>query len=497
MTHLNVRKYPRLGAEVLTRIHSGNGFEILSSGTTHALVQFQQNVGWIPRNLLKTGQGRVRDGVSNLNVRQGPGPRDTVVTRVQGGQQFEVMSRSSDRIQIRFGAQEGWVHSRYTQEVQTVTSGLEVRSIPDSGDVLGTVREGDSVVLAENPDFIQIRLSSGTVGWIAASFVSDSAAPAAQGGEDANPEISSGQVEEVVTRLHRVLRIEEMLAMGNFLSRGGITPFRLRMGDQSSLLVEIAQAEFSGQFADERPYLGYTSLMRMMNSYPALLDCGGYVLAKLYQQAATCAESSGFPSRRANASEDAGEGVRILINLPSETLRVYDDSGVVKEFRIVIGHPDHSDNEEGDNSKSRVGDFKIRSWHQYYSNDEYPAWNEDPLRGAFGKFTAKLNDRHAQYLHGTHGSGIVDWAAIRLAPGSHGCIRCRNDDIEWLHSQAEAGTPVRKFYVTRQVKAYGSTFSLDEIDNPYGYTDIAENGYFYPGSGVLVNYRHPSDAITD
>ncbi|RLB56055.1 MAG: hypothetical protein DRJ42_04430 [Deltaproteobacteria bacterium] len=214
-----------------------------------------------------------------------------------------------------------------------------------------------------------------------------------------------------------------------------------------------------------------------------------------------------------DGSPPAGALPTLVLNIPSERSVVFHDGVRYHDDRSVVGLPVCTDDPSA-NCKTRVGDHEIASWHHCYSNSSYPSWCDDSYNGAFGEFTAKL-DRGYSYWHGTVGDGILDWFAIRTAPGSHGCIRNTNSSIGRLHDILPVGTSVRKTYsITERTmnvvyepdgetwdypfdQTYAVTFDRDGVDNLYGYdTGSAPNGTYYPETGVVVGYEHPTDALT-
>ena len=189
----------------------------------------------------------------------------------------------------------------------------------------------------------------------------------------------------------------------------------------------------------------------------------------------------------------------IVVNIPFQKLRIYKDGRLVMDVNCRVGERVHADvRGTGGNSKTRVGSFRIVRWHERYSNGEYEEWDGTLInKGAFGAFAARINDGHGQMIHGTYGSGVVDWAVVNgnIAgvgiPGSHGCVRLENRHITRIHDICPVGTKVEKIYTTREKRA---GVVVPHV-NIYGYSDTKNNGYFNPSRGLLVNYRHPSDAM--
>ncbi len=221
-----------------------------------------------------------------------------------------------------------------------------------------------------------------------------------------------------------------------------------------------------------------------------------------------------------------GELPTIIVNVASERTQVFYDGMKVHDEQVVVGQREYDNYNE--NSKTRLGDHVIASWHHCYGNADYPSWCDNKMKGAFGEWTAKL-DRGYQYLHGSVGDGLLNWAAVKFAKGSHGCVRNRNEHISFIHDIAPEGTPVRKIYATTE--RYATTnkpdtsareceadpfgdginvrFRVRDADNHYRY-DVGNypaslpeeerlssrpNGVYYPDLGVTVGYAHPDDAV--
>jgi hypothetical protein len=263
--------------------------------------------------------------------------------------------------------------------------------------------------------------------------------------------------------------------------------------------------QFSAELADNKQQFitdTYKNLVELSTTPELLQKCGRFLENGDFRSAAQCTEAEisnrsffSFDTPQ-NPPDGDGEPI-IMINIPAEKLRIYKNGFKIFECRIVVGQIDHPDNRDGDNSRSRVGEFRIRRWVENYSNDSYPSWAEDKYRAAFGKWTAMLNDKNHQYIHGTYGGSFVSWAAVRIAPGSHGCVRCQNDDITAIKDLSPVGSKVIRFYTLTEMRKSGRLVQAQKLKNIYNYKDIEDNGVFYPETGLLVNYRNPSDAIGD
>lgn len=107
--------------------------------------------------------------------------------------------------------------------------------------------------------------------------------------------------------------------------------------------------------------------------------------------------------------------VRLLVDLTSCTLTVYDDDRPFRRFPVAIGAPA---------TPTPVGDWVI------VQKDK---WGE-----GFGTRWMKLSIPWGKYgIHGTNKPQSIGW------PSSHGCIRMFNRDVETVYEWVTLGTPVK------------------------------------------------------
>jgi hypothetical protein len=407
----------------------------------------------------------VNEGVTNLTVRRSNDRSSSVITKVQGGEYLELGSKSDKN---------------------------------------------------SNSDYIKVELEDGVIGYISKKYAVFQSLTS----ESLKHHSRYTIVAEKILEELQVKRVFDDFKSKNqaVINFDRFFGFKYR-----SYLKEIIEASprLKEEFAEEldsflwkKPIHVYSSLLDLLFDSEKMSKCGHFVLNNEYRKASECSKvtkksnpllskitdyfSSDDEKESTQEESDAAENPKIIIiNLPEQRLRVFQEGRNIFSYRIVIGHRDHRDLVEGENSKSRVGDFEIVSWHKNYSNKSYPAHNVNPLKGAFGKWTAKLNDSHNQYIHGTYGNGIVSWAAIAVAPGSHGCIRSQNKDIVKLKDLAEVGTKVKKIYALTQYIKVENLYVRQRLSNIYNYKDVEDNGVYFPEIGVILDYNHPEDAITD
>ncbi|HHV71752.1 MAG TPA: L,D-transpeptidase family protein [Clostridia bacterium] len=121
------------------------------------------------------------------------------------------------------------------------------------------------------------------------------------------------------------------------------------------------------------------------------------------------------PVTNTSASSPKGK-VRILIDINQQTLTVYDDEKIFKQFPVAVGKPA---------TPSPVGDWKIRNKAKHWG-------------AGFGTRWLGLNVPWGTYgIHGTNKPESIGTAA------SQGCIRMFNRDVEQLYQWVSIGTPVK------------------------------------------------------
>jgi uncharacterized protein YgiM (DUF1202 family)/lipoprotein-anchoring transpeptidase ErfK/SrfK len=521
VSNLNVREYPSLNARVIKKIQGGQEFLVLPLPEDFQPVVYRGKTVWVSSDFCADGLvWAVKRDVRNLNFRETPGTNGAKIGKLQGGAEFTLIQQNEKWMNITLVDQgaTGWIHSDYARKyikIENVETRVNLREYPENGsNAVSTVANGALLQMSSVADnFIRVQLDDGTTGWIAKSFARiDNEEQAGNNGETQTNTTQTQRISSVVTKIHNELKLGELHKELSKITwrdklKGAAVPksHRIKMIFKNSPLL-------SREFADEMDnrYMNtvedvFEDLVEFVNNPHKARQCGRLILANQFRDAVECAknvnEDYDFPKKGKPLGnwENLPGTNRIVVDIPDEYLYVYRGHQLIYWYKIVVGQKDHIDNRgTDDNSKTRVGDFKIIEWIQGYSNDSYPSWNDDKMRGAFGKYTAKLNDSHGQYIHGTYGDGFVDWVAIAVAPGSHGCVRCQNDDIELLSKICPVGTKVEKRYTLHQlIKKGDDELKYKESRNRYDYQDVQDTGYFYPATGVFVNYKAPQDAVTD
>ncbi|MCO4782345.1 MAG: L,D-transpeptidase family protein [Candidatus Cloacimonetes bacterium] len=529
--NLNVRKGPFRSSKIIAKVDGGVFFKVINEDQIVSeyisVVAPNNKAGFVHKDYIDSVGLMVKLGVSNLRLRDGDSLDSKVIKKVQGKTKLKELSQSSDFMQVELEDQStGYLSKKYIANYFIVKSGVSNliirRSNSRSSSVITKVNggqyleHGTSKGQSLGSEYIKVELEDGLIGYISKKYAVFQSLTSESLKHHSRYTV-------VAEKLLKELQVKKVFDDFKSKNQAVINFDRFFGFKYRSYLKEVIQSspqlkeEFSEElesFLWKKPIYVYSALLDLLFDSEKMSTCGHFVLNNDYRKAYDCSRDTkkanplvdkitGYFSDDEEESSDIEDNDDqqnpkvIIINLPEQRLRVFQEGKNIFSYRVVIGHPDHRDLNEGENSKSRVGDFKIISWTENYSNSSYPAHNVNPLKGAFGKWTAKLNDNHSQYIHGTYGNGIVSWAAIAVAPGSHGCIRSQNKDIVKLKEIAEVGTKVKKIYALTQYIKVGDMYVRQRLSNIYKYEDVDDNGIYFPEIGVLIDYTHPKDAITD
>ena len=137
---------------------------------------------------------------------------------------------------------------------------------------------------------------------------------------------------------------------------------------------------------------------------------------------------SGMPLPAPNKSET---GKKIILNLASRLLTLYEGTEKVRIYPVAVGAPE---------TPSPVGEFSISekevnpSWTDPKTKITVPSGPSNPLGyrwlGLYGNYG----------IHGTNAPWSIGCSV------SHGCIRMYEEDVEELFESAPMGTPVEIIY---------------------------------------------------
>ncbi len=160
----------------------------------------------------------------------------------------------------------------------------------------------------------------------------------------------------------------------------------------------------------------------------------------------------GQPIALAQAQTGAGVAsfpghTRLVINIPSRTLWVYDGDKIVRYFPVGVGRPGFM---------TPLGQFSVirkvldPGWeHPYKAKGavRVPPGDANPLGTRWIGFLERGTGEYG--MHGTDRPSSVGKFS------SHGCVRMKVPDAEALFDMVEVGTPVQVVYETVLIRPQG------------------------------------------
>ncbi len=149
----------------------------------------------------------------------------------------------------------------------------------------------------------------------------------------------------------------------------------------------------------------------------------------------------------------AGEKTRIVINIPSTTLYLYQGVELIKEYRITVGRID---------APTPIGNFKVIN--KTINPTWYPPDGRDPIppgpKNELGTRWIGIDKPH----YGIHGT--IKPREIGKAT-SDGCVRLKNEDIEEIYPFVSLKTLVEIRYQTIDVKQEDGLFKITIYSDIY------------------------------
>ncbi|MBA7646113.1 hypothetical protein ES703_53874 [subsurface metagenome] len=149
----------------------------------------------------------------------------------------------------------------------------------------------------------------------------------------------------------------------------------------------------------------------------------------------------------------AGEKTKIVINIPTTTLYLYQEDELIKEYRITVGRID---------APTPIGNFKVIN--KKVNPIWYPTDGRDPIppgpKNELGTRWIGINKPHFG-IHGTIKPQEIGKAT------SNGCVRLKNEDIEELYPLVSPKTSVEIRYQTVYVKREDGLFKITIYSDIY------------------------------
>lgn len=149
----------------------------------------------------------------------------------------------------------------------------------------------------------------------------------------------------------------------------------------------------------------------------------------------------------------AGEKTKIVINIPTTTLYLYQGDELIKKYRITVGRID---------APTPIGNFKVIN--KRIKPTWYPPDGRNPIppgpKNELGTRWIGIDKPHFG-IHGTIKPREIGKAT------SDGCVRLKNKDIEELYPFISLTAPVEIRYQTIDVKQEDGLFKITIYSDIY------------------------------
>ncbi|TWT26234.1 SH3 domain-containing protein [Planomicrobium sp. CPCC 101110] len=191
---VNVRSGPGLSYSVAGSLAKGDKVDVIGQEGDWLKIQAGETTGWVASWLTSAATGNTAaqkavSTVDRLNVRSQPSLSASVLTQMKAGDQAEVIRETGDWVEVEFRNTRGFVSKQYISATKTssenpapaakdvssfeiAVSTLNVRKKADlSSDKIATVHQGEIyAVQSLQGNWVQIRLSDDTTGWVYAFY---------------------------------------------------------------------------------------------------------------------------------------------------------------------------------------------------------------------------------------------------------------------------------------------------------------------------------------
>lgn len=210
---LNVRYGPGLSHEILTQVHDSDRLDVLGEENEWYKVRLEsEQIGWVASWLVENDEvsldnqlyGRVTS--PEVNVRQFATTDSQILGTVRQGEEFPILYRENDWVQILFDQRVAWLHSDLiavideptelaaaedsdpSQKIRVGANPTNIRQAPTTeAEILTTLRSAEEFdVLSEENEWYEIELTDGSRGFVA-SWVAEKITGETVSAEEALP----------------------------------------------------------------------------------------------------------------------------------------------------------------------------------------------------------------------------------------------------------------------------------------------------------------------
>lgn len=195
-TELNVRAKPSTSAKIVGSLHRGQTVRSTSDSNGWTKITYKSKTAYVASRYVTkgeelptgddVGQGQKRTTTTQVNLREGPGLTEDVITVLDEGTEVVQTGKTSKGwTEITVGSEKGWVSTQYLTDsgdglpevtgTRTTTKDLSVRATSDEDSkVIGLAEKGTKVSITGTTKNARAQIVyEGTVGWVLAKYLSN------------------------------------------------------------------------------------------------------------------------------------------------------------------------------------------------------------------------------------------------------------------------------------------------------------------------------------
>ncbi|HEY0238342.1 MAG TPA: SH3 domain-containing protein [Friedmanniella sp.] len=195
-TEVNVRAKPSTSAKILGTLHRGQTVKARSDSDGWTKITYQDKTAYVfSRYLTKGGdlpsgddvdKGGTRTTTTQVNLREGPGLTEDVITVLDEGTEVTLTGKTSKGwTEVTVGSDSGWVSTQYLTDAKdglpavtgtrTTTKDLTIRATSaDDGRKLGVAEKGSTVSITGTTDNSRMQIIyKGAVAWVRAKYLTN------------------------------------------------------------------------------------------------------------------------------------------------------------------------------------------------------------------------------------------------------------------------------------------------------------------------------------
>ncbi|GAB2585262.1 SH3 domain-containing protein [Microlunatus antarcticus] len=195
-TELNVRAKPSTSAKIVGALHRGQTVKSTSESNGWTKITFKGKTAYVSSRYVTKGEdqpagddvgkGETRTTTTQVNLREGPGLTEDVITVLDEGTEVTQTGKTSKGwTEVTVDSENGWVSTQYLTDAKDglpevtgtrkATADLSVRATSDEDSkVIGLARKGSKVSITGTTKNSRAQIIyDGAVGWVLAKYLSN------------------------------------------------------------------------------------------------------------------------------------------------------------------------------------------------------------------------------------------------------------------------------------------------------------------------------------